>query len=221
MKRMTLDAAGGSIDWTSKGAVTGVKNQGSCGSCWSFSATGALEGLKKVKQGKLSSLSEQHLNHCSGSYGNNGCQGGLAHNAFNYVKSFGIVETAAYSTPYKAAVGACMIPASAAKFKVSGYNQVPMGNIAQMQAALDKQPCAVSVNADSQAFKSYKSGILNSAECGTATNHAVLAVGYVSGQYWKVKNSWGTSYGQGGYVNIAIKDGEGICGINKRVTYPY
>jgi C1A family cysteine protease len=207
-----------SFDWTTKGAVTPIKNQGSCGSCWAFSATGALEGLRFVSKGDLPAFSEQHLLDCSGSYGNLGCNGGLAYYAFNYVKANGIVKGSEY--PYTAKQGACSIPASAEKFKISGWAQVPKGDLAQMQTALSNQPLAVSVQADSAVFRNYKSGILDDASCGTALNHAILAVGYETGKYWKVKNSWGTAWGTDGYILIAMKGDLGICGINQRVTYP-
>lgn len=81
----------GDIDWTTQGVVTPVKNQGSCGSCWAFSATGALEALSKQAYGNLQSFSEQQLVDCSGSFGNQACNGGLMDNAFKYVKAKGIV----------------------------------------------------------------------------------------------------------------------------------
>jgi len=82
----------GAIDWSTQGAVTGVKNQGSCGSCWAFSATGGLEGLSKIAYGTLESFSEQQLVDCSGSFGNQACNGGLMTNSFNFVKANGIVH---------------------------------------------------------------------------------------------------------------------------------
>jgi len=90
----------GAIDWTTQGAVTPIKNQGSCGSCWAFSATGGLEGLSKLAYGTLESFSEQQLVDCSGSFGNQGCIGGLMDNAFKFVKANGIVHEEEY--PYKA-----------------------------------------------------------------------------------------------------------------------
>merc|ERR550532_479616 len=75
-----------SVDWTTAGAVTPVKDQGQCGGCWSFAATGALEGQYFRKTGQLISLSEQNLIDCSSSYGNHGCNGGVVQWAYNYIK---------------------------------------------------------------------------------------------------------------------------------------
>lgn len=92
-----------------------------------------------------------------------------------------------------------------------------------LQQAVAQQPVSVSIEADTTYFQSYTSGVLNSTACGTTIDHAVLAVGYgvESGQnYWLVKNSWGTSWGENGYVKIAAVDGIGICGIQSGPLYP-
>jgi len=91
-----------------------------------------------------------------------------------------------------------------------------------MKAALDIEPTEVSIHASSTIFQSYHSGIITSASCGTSTNHAVVMVGYsTDASYWKVRNSWGSSWGDHGYVNIGMAPYPGICGINQRVGYPY
>merc|ERR1711966_331733 len=81
-------AAPASVDWTTKGAVTPVKNQGSCGSCWAFSTTGSTEGRNQIKNGKLVSLSEQELTSCASSFGNQGCNGGLMDDGFKFIEKF-------------------------------------------------------------------------------------------------------------------------------------
>ena len=208
-----------SVDWTKKGAVQKVKNQGSCGSCWAFSAVGALEGLGAIKQGKLNDYAEQELVDCSRGYGNNGCNGGLMDNAFKYVRDKGLSLQTEY--PYKAVDQSCKTTGSN-KFKISGYTDVPANSAAQLKAALNKQPVSVAVQADSTVFRNYKSGVVTGTACGTSLNHGVLAVGYeTSGTpYYLVKNSWGTTWGDNGFIRIGITDGAGVCGIQKMASYP-
>lgn len=196
----------GDVDWTTQGAVTPVKNQGSCGSCWAFSATGGLEGLSKLSNGALESFSEQQLVDCSGSYGNQACNGGLMDNAFKYVKDHGIVHEDEY--PYKAVKQTCS--KNAGPFKISGFTDVKSCN--DLATAITGRPVSVAVDATN--WSPYKSGVFNN--CKTALNHGVTLTG-VTDQYWHVKNSWGTSWGESGYIRLARGN---TCGICNAASYP-
>jgi len=201
------DFSVGDVDWTTQGAVTGVKNQGSCGSCWAFSATGGLEGLSKIGFGELQSFSEQQLVDCSGSFGNQACNGGLMDNAFKYVKANGIVLESEY--PYKAVKQTCS--KNSGPFKISGFTDIK--DCTALANALTGRPISVAVDATN--WSPYKSGVFNN--CKTSLNHGVLLVGVNSENVWKVKNSWGTSWGVNGYINLAKGNTCGICNV---ASYP-
>merc|ERR1711959_173218 len=100
-----------SVDWTTKNAVTPVKNQGQCGSCWAFSTTGSTEGAYAIKTKKLESFSEQQLVDCAGSFGNQGCNGGLMDDGFKYIQAKGDVDESTYS--YTGKTGSCSASKSA------------------------------------------------------------------------------------------------------------
>jgi len=214
-----------SVDWRKHNAVTPVKNQGQCGSCWAFSTTGSLEGLNAIKKGSLLSFSEQQLVDCSTGYNNNGCNGGLMDNAFKYVADKGIELESVYP-PYTAQDGSCRYDANKVAFKNTGYKDVPSNTPSQLETAVANHPVSIAIEADQSCFQFYSSGILNDASCGTQLDHGVLIVGYGSQSgtpYWIVKNSWGASWGNQGYIWIAKdkKDGgAGICGINSMPSYP-
>jgi len=190
----------GDVDWTTKGAVTGVKNQGSCGSCWAFSTTGALEGHSKIVRGSLQSFSEQQLVDCSTSYGNHGCNGGLMDNAFKFVKDHGIVHENEYA--YTGKQGTCKTNSGA--YKISGYTDIRDCNT--LANDLNGRPIAVGVDATN--WSHYSSGVFNN--CKTSLNHGVLLVG-ATAQSWKVKNSWGGSWGEHGYIRLARGNTCGVC----------
>ena len=214
------EATAASVDWRDKGAVTPVKNQGQCGSCWSFSTTGSVEGAHAIASGKLVSLSEQQLMDCSTAEGNHGCNGGLMDYAFQYIIKNGGLDTES-DYPYTARDGTCQ---TAKEDKhaatISGFHDVPANSDSQMQAAVAKGPVSVAIEADQSSFQMYKSGVFNG-PCGTNLDHGVLVVGYTA-QYWIVKNSWGTTWGDQGYIMMSRSAGgaSGMCGILSVASYP-
>jgi len=217
-----------SKDWTtSTGVVTPVKDQGNCGSCWSFSATGALEGVYAQRYPQTSSwtgFSEQELVSCATTL-NNGCNGGLMDYAFKYViNKGGLCSEVAY--PYTSGTtgqnGACNEASCTinTNLDIASYTDVQTNSDTALMSALDKNPVSVAIQANQPAFQLYKSGVLTGT-CGANLDHGVLAVGYGTytdgNDYYKVKNSWGTSWGMSGYVLIArgatYNSGKGQCGI--------
>jgi len=211
-----------SVDWVESGAVTGVKNQGSCGSCWSFSSTGGVEGAWFLAKNQLVSLSEQQLMDCSKAEGNKGCEGGLMDNAFKYyVNTKGACTEESY--PYEMKDHFFCQSSCEAVATIDDYSDVEQSEEG-LAKALSQQPVSVAIEADQDAFQLYKDGVMTGT-CGTKLDHGVLAVGYGSmgeNQYWKVKNSWGTSWGMDGYILLEKgKDQEGgQCGILLSASYP-
>jgi len=213
-----------SVDWREKGAVTQVKNQAQCGSCWAFSTTGALEGAWQIASGNLVSLSEQQLIDCSRKQGNEGCNGGMMDGGFKYEE--GVDACTEESYPYKAKDGTCQASTCSVgvpKHAVVGYMDVDENDDEALMEAVAQQPVSVAIEADKMAFQLYKGGVLD-AECGTALDHGVLAVGYGEEEgkkYWLVKNSWGPGWGEEGYIKILRgEEGKGMCGINMQPSYP-
>ena len=219
----SASGAPSSIDWRTKGAVTTVKDQGQCGSCWTFSSTGAMEGAWAIAKGQLIDLAEQELVDCAGlKYGSMGCNGGQMEGAFKFIIENG--QCAASSYPYTAKDGTCHSCSAVAH--ATSCSDVKPNDQLSLKAAVAKQPVAVAIEADTKYFQSYSGGVLTSSSCGTSLDHGVLAVGYgeENGQkYWLVKNSWGTSWGEQGYVKIGRSESTndaGICGLAMDPSFP-
>ena len=212
-----------SLDWVAKGAVTDVKDQGQCGSCWSFSASAAIEGAHFLAGNDLISLSEQQMVDCDTTC--NGCNGGLMDYAFAYViKAGGQDLFSEYK--YTAADGTCTSSSYTPVAKISGYTDVPVNSSGAMKTALQNGPVSVAIDASSFGFQFYSSGVY-SWGCGTDLDHGVTLTGYnddASKPYWVVKNSWGSGWGQAGYIwfdsSASLDAAGGSCGILKQASYP-
>jgi C1A family cysteine protease len=221
------------VDWVDAGAVTPVKNQGQCGSCWSFSTTGALEGAYFIKDGTLESFSEQQLVSCDNRKGGGkdmGCNGGLMDSAFAWIEGNGGLcaeEDYEYTSGTTQSSGSCITGCKNVQgSKVQSFVDVPAASDADMMMALTKQPVSIAIQADQKDFQLYSSGVF-SGECGTSLDHGVLTVGYgtMDGEdYYRVKNSWGETWGKGGYIYLGrgsqYNNGAGQCGMLMQASYP-
>jgi len=223
-----------SVDWVSNGAVTPVKNQGQCGSCWSFSTTGSLEGAFYLKTGTLDSFSEQQLVDCDNRKNGGkdmGCNGGLMDNAFSWIeKNKGLCTEDSY--PYESGTtttaGSCQTSCDVVSGSdITSFTDVTPKSDEAMMTALSQQPVSIAIEADQKDFQLYKSGVFTGS-CGTNLDHGVLAVGYGTSEdgtdFYKVKNSWGTTWGDVGYILLGRGDdfnkGSGQCGMLLQASYP-
>jgi C1A family cysteine protease len=199
------------IDWRSKNAITPVKNQGSCGSCWAFAATEAIESEAFIsKKYKLFVLGPQQIVSCDKASG--GCNGGDPATAYKYIAANGMETEADY--PYTAKTGSCKFDSSKVTVRISGQKEVSGGE-SGMATALGSTPFAVCH--DTGGWQHYSGGVMTS--CSSGGGHCTQAVGYASsGDYWIIKNSWGGSWGNSGY--LYLKKGKNLCKISNHALYP-
>jgi C1A family cysteine protease len=218
-----------SVDWTKNGVVNSVRDQGQCGSCWAFATTANAESVWAISKGELLDLSEEFLVDCASGVGyfNLGCNGGQPDSAFKYMINNGQCTETSY--PYTSGVtrsaGSCQKCISA-DVSFSGCYDVKQNDQVSLKAAVSQQPVVIAIEADTRYFQSYSSGILTDAiQCGTTLDHAVEIVGYGTENgidYWKVRNSWSSTWGEQGYVRIQKSSSTndiGVCGIAAQPSY--
>jgi len=198
------------VDWRNKGVVTPVKNQGSCGSCWAFSTTGTMEGAIQIASKTLPNLSEQQLVDCAKTPNTKGCSGGWPWAAGGWaITNGGLCSQKDYA--YTGRDGTCKKCTPLANIKTV----VQQKGEDQLLVGVNLTPVSICLDA-SGGFQSYRSGVF-AGPCGSQMNHAVLAVGYTDA-YWIVKNSWGTSWGEQGYIRMAR--GKNLCGMSNVLFWP-
>jgi len=215
-----------SVDWRDKGAVTPVKDQGQCGSCWAFATTEVIESHVQIATGTLPVLSSQQVTSCTPNPlhcgGTGGCRGSIPQLGFTYVQLFGHVEEDAY--PYVSGTSGSTedceynLDNLTPVVGLTGYTILTANNVqAVMEHVAEVGPLSVAVDASSWSW--YSGGVFDdcSYDQNIALNHAVVLVGYgtdsAEGDYWLVRNSWGTWWGEDGYIRLKRESSE-VCGVN-------
>jgi len=192
-----------------------IQNQGSCGSCWTFAAAATFEAYEDIRGDKVGKMSEQELVDCVPSC--SGCGGGLANLAYDWLVNNAFCSEDSY--PYEARDGTCRKSSCKEVAKDAGSGLITVGEQGILSKIQNDGPISVSV--DASVWSSYTGGILE--RCGSQTNHAVVVVAYEPTQgttpaAWRIRNSWGSSYGEQGHIRL--KYGDNVCNIEKRPSYP-
>ncbi|KAF0713102.1 hypothetical protein As57867_004503, partial [Aphanomyces stellatus] len=213
-------SAASTMDWSTSKCNPPVQNQGQCGSCWAFSTVGTAEFAHCLATGELLSLSEQQVVSCdSHSYG---CDGGFPAGAIDYMAQTGVCLSADY--PYTSGKsgnsGSCNSSCSKRQLSLGATQQI--SGESSLLTVLNTQPVTVVVEAGNPVWQNYHSGVVT--QCpGAQSDHAVIAVGYgtSTGDFWKIKNSWGAQWGENGYIYLQRGvGGRGMCNVAEGISYP-
>jgi len=208
------------VDWRQSSCLSPVQDQGQCGSCWAFSSVASMENKYCAQNGTLYKLSEQQLVDCVNLCF--GCNGGNAALAFRYWESHNAMSESSY--PYTAKDGTCAYSSSSATpVKAVSYTGVTADSPDSMKAALVNNIMSVAIQANQLSFQLYSSGVFTNTNCGTQLDHATNVVGWGtegSMDYWIMRNSWGSSWGESGYMRLEIVAGVGLCGIQMQPNFP-
>lgn len=218
------------MDWVPKKAITSVDNQGKCFACYAFAACGAIEAAKFINTGQMVKLSAQQILDCSREeFRNHGCTGGTMVKSYKYINTYGLMKNSDYG--YNSVLNskpACKTQHGICKYKkdkvvqsILGYVNVREGDEHDLKNAVAQRPVSVAIDAHHRAFKLYRSGVFSLDSCTTHLTHGVLMVGYGEQdgkEYWKIKNSWGAQWGDGGFGHVVR--GKNMCSIADWSNYP-
>jgi len=206
-------------DWNSCGVITPVYNQGQCGSCWAFSATETIESYHALDGGQLVGLSMEQIVDCDTAGEDEGCNGGFPSGAYQYVESAGGIDDLK-DYPYTAGEGesgSCQFNQQYVAATVTNYNSIN-GESGLYQQTSSSSGGPVSVCVDASSWQDYTGGVITT--CGEDVDHCVQLTGYAqygsSGAYWIVRNSWDVTWGENGYIWVAI--GQNLCEIGSYAT---
>jgi C1A family cysteine protease len=209
-----VNQAPSAFDWClQQGKCTPIKDQGQCGSCWAFATTENIESVWAIgnQPNALTPLAPQEIVDCD--TGEQGCNGGDPQQAYPWVAQEGGMDTES-SYPYTAEDGTCAFSQSNVAAKISSANNGFGGSEQQMAANL-ASTAPFSIIVDASSWQYYTGGVLPASQCGQSLDHAVIAAGYQMGNYWNVRNSWGTGWGESGYIRLQF--GQNTCGLTTEV----
>lgn len=213
------EKAGQSIDWRNIGGVSPVKDQGQCGSCWAFSATQAAETGYWKATSNLKILAPQQTTSCDTT--DYGCNGGDTPTAYAYMKGAGGLDREKdypYTSGTTMETGSCKVKKDKFAVKVGDPTMISQGSYGESDMMKEVHESPMSICVDAEPWQFYMGGVVDSSTCGTELDHCVHLVGYKGGDdnYWIVKNSWNTNWGEDGY--IYVRQGENACGVAMEAT---